>query len=258
MIGIGEFMPFCEKCGKQIKDGDRFCEHCGAEVKSLPMTSTNENPTGIKSVKKSKKKLVAIISVASAVAVVLAVCAIAFVPKIFNSNNVEQTVETTTQQVTTEIPTTAEPTTVEPTTDVPTTAEPTTIEPTTAKPTEAESSKDDGESNSNGDGRCYFNGFSIEVPEDYTYEVDGDKVTFYESYNHEHSETGSDGFLFAIDWTYDGTVSIDSSRLGSKDGKYFMYIHPTGFGMLEDEYANQRMADARAETEDVLSSFRVE
>ena len=79
--------------------------------------------------------------------------------------------------------TTAEPTTVEPTTDVPTTAKSTTIEPTTAKPTEPETSKDDGDSNSNGGGRCYFNGFSIEVPEDYTYEVDGDKVTFYESYN---------------------------------------------------------------------------
>ena len=174
------------------------------------------------------------------------------------NNNAEQTVKATTQQVTTEIPTTAEPTTVEPTTDVPTTAKSTTIEPTTAKPTEPETSKDDGDSNSNGGGRCYFNGFSIEVPEDYTYEVDGDKVTFYESYNHEHPETGSDGFLFAIDWTYDGTVSIDSRRLGSKDGKYFMYIHPTGFGMLEDEYANQRMVDARAETDDVLSSFRVE
>jgi hypothetical protein len=239
---------FCEKCGNQIKNGDRFCEHCGSEIKPLPMTSVKEKPTDIKSDIKSKKKLVAIISAASAVAVVLAVCAIVLLPKMFGNNNAEQAVKATTQQVTTEISTTAEPTTVESTT----------IEPTTAKPTEPESSKDDGEGNSNGDGRCYFNGFSIEVPEDYTYEVDGDKVTFYESYNHEHSETGSDGFLFAIDWTYDGTVSIDSSRLGSKDGKYFMYIHPTGFGMLEDEYANQRMVDARAETDDVLSSFRVE
>ncbi len=241
---------FCEKCGNQIKNGDRFCEHCGAEIKPLPMTSVNEKPTDIKSDKKSKKKLVVIISAASAVAVVLAVCAIVLLPKIFGNNNAEQAVKATTQQVTTKIPTTAEPTTVEPTTDIPTTAKSTTIEPTTAKPTEPETSKDDG--------RCYFNGFSIEVPEDYTYEVDGDKVTFYESYNHEHSETGSDGFLFAIDWTYDGTVSIDSRRLGSKDGKYFMYIHPTGFGMLEDEYANQRMVDARAVTDDVLSSFRVE
>ena len=245
---------FCEKCGNQIKDGDRFCERCGAEVKSLPMTSVNEKTTDIKSDKKSKKKLVVIISVASAVAIVLAVCAIVLLPKIFGNNNAEQTVKATTQQVTTEIPTTAEPTTVEPTTDVPTTAEPTTIEPTTVKPTEPE----DGENNSSGGERCYFNGFSIEVPDDYTYEVDGDKVTFYESYNHEHPETGSDGFLFYIDWTYDGTVGIESRRLGSKDGKYFMYIHPTGFGMLEDEYANQRMADARAETDDVLSSFRIE
>lgn len=239
---------FCEKCGNQIKNGDRFCEHCGAEIKPLPMTSVNEKSTDIKSDKKSKKKLVVIISVVSAIAIVLAVCAIVLLPKMFGNNTAEQAVKATTQQVTTEISTTAEPTTVEPTT----------IEPTTAKPTEPETSKDDGEDNSNGDGRCYFNGFSIEVPEDYTYEVDGDKVTFYESYNHEHPETGSDGFLFAINWTYDGTVSIDSRRLGSKDGKYFMYIHPTGFGMLEDEYANQRMVDARAETDDVLSSFRVE
>ena len=160
---------FCEKCGNQIKNGDRFCEHCGAEIKPLPMTSVNEKSTDIKSDKKSRKKLVAIISAASAVAVVLAVCAIVFVPKMFGNNNAEQAVKAITQQVTTEISTAAEPTTVEPTTDIPTTAKSTTIEPTTAKPTEPETSKDDGEGNSNGDGRCYFNGFSIEVPEDYTY-----------------------------------------------------------------------------------------
>ena len=22
---------FCEKCGKEIKDGDKFCPYCGAE-----------------------------------------------------------------------------------------------------------------------------------------------------------------------------------------------------------------------------------
>ena len=27
-------MPFCEKCGKEIKDGDRFCTRCGAQVVS--------------------------------------------------------------------------------------------------------------------------------------------------------------------------------------------------------------------------------
>ena len=92
-------MPFCEKCGKEIKDGDRFCTRCGAEVKSLPMTSVNEKPTDIKSDKKSKKKLVVIISAASAVAVVLAVCAIVLLPKMFGNNNAEQAVKATTQQV---------------------------------------------------------------------------------------------------------------------------------------------------------------
>ena len=107
-------MPFCEKCGKEIKDGDRFCTRCGAEVKSLPMTSVNEKPTDIKSDKKSKKKLVVIISVASAVAVVLAVCAIVFVPKMFRNNENEQykplqTIEITTQQPSTTIQNTTEP-----------------------------------------------------------------------------------------------------------------------------------------------------
>ena len=100
-------MPFCEKCGKEIKDGDRFCTRCGAEVKSLPMPSVNEKPTDIKSDKKSKKKLVVIISAASAVAVVLAVCVIVFVPKMFRNNENEQykplqTIEITTQQETTQ------------------------------------------------------------------------------------------------------------------------------------------------------------
>ena len=109
-------MPFCEKCGKEIKDGDRFCTRCGAEVKSLPMTSVNEKPTDIKSDKKSKKKLVVIISAASAVAVVLAVCAIVFVPKMFRNNENEQykplqTIEITTQQETTQQETTQQPST---------------------------------------------------------------------------------------------------------------------------------------------------
>lgn len=112
-------MPFCEKCGKEIKDGDRFCTRCGAEVKSLPMTSVNEKPTDIKSDKKSKKKLVVIISAASAVAVVLAVCAIVLLPKMFRNNENEQykplqTIEITTQQETTQQPSTTIQNTTEP------------------------------------------------------------------------------------------------------------------------------------------------
>ena len=107
VVKWGEFMPFCEKCGKEIKDGDRFCTRCGAEIKSLPMTSVNKKSTDIRSDKKSKKKLVVIISAASAVAVVLAVCAIVLLPKMFRNNENEQykplqTIEITTQQETTQ------------------------------------------------------------------------------------------------------------------------------------------------------------
>lgn len=112
-------MPFCEKCGKEIKDGDRFCTRCGAEIKSLPMTSVNKKSTDIRSDKKSKKKLVVIISAASAVAVVLAVCAIVLLPKMFRNNENEQykplqTIEITTQQETTQQPSTTIQNTTEP------------------------------------------------------------------------------------------------------------------------------------------------
>ena len=85
----------------------------------MPMTSANENPTGIKSDKKSNKKLVVIISAASAVAAVLAVCAIVFVPKMFRNNENEQykplqTIEITTQQETTQQPSTVIQNTTEP------------------------------------------------------------------------------------------------------------------------------------------------
>jgi hypothetical protein len=34
VVKRSDFMPFCEKCGKEIKDGDRFCTRCGAQVVS--------------------------------------------------------------------------------------------------------------------------------------------------------------------------------------------------------------------------------
>ena len=147
---------FCEKCGNQIKNGDRFCEHCGAEIKPLPMTSVNEKSTDIELDKKSKKKLVVIISVVSAVAVVLAVCAIVLLPsKLLKQppNRLQRKFrQPQNLQLLNRLQIFQQR------------QKSTTIEPTTAKPTEPETSKDDGEGNSNGDGRCYFNGFQLKSP----------------------------------------------------------------------------------------------
>lgn len=50
-------MPFCTKCGKEVKEGDSFCPHCGQTlsiqvVKSVPQAPSVSNrvtqrPTGI-------------------------------------------------------------------------------------------------------------------------------------------------------------------------------------------------------------------
>ena len=29
-------MPFCQSCGKEVKEEDRFCPHCGATVAEVP------------------------------------------------------------------------------------------------------------------------------------------------------------------------------------------------------------------------------
>lgn len=107
--------------------------------------------------------------------------------------------------------------------------------------------------------RTSFNGFSIEIPDTWTYEVEGDKVSFYEEYIYDHPETGSKGFLFAIEKTTDEPVnSINSVVLAEKDGYYFIQTNPTGFGILKDDYANERMHDALSATDEVISTFRIE
>ena len=44
---------FCEKCGKEIKDGDKFCPYCGAENKINK--DNNSIPNGIDNLNKLLK-----------------------------------------------------------------------------------------------------------------------------------------------------------------------------------------------------------
>ena len=241
---------FCEDCGNKVLDSDKFCEHCGAEIKPLPTTFTNNSTED----KKSNKKIIVIISAVSVLVVVLAIVSvILFGPKMSGDKEL-QTTGKITQQMTTENLTTAEPTTVKPSIVAPTTAEPTTVEPTTIKPT-----KEDENNNSNGSDRCYFDGFSIELPDNFTYEVTDDIVEFFEVYNYEHPKTGFNGYLFSIEKTTKGPADFASAtKLGSKDGLNYMLTYPLGMGLIEDEYAGQCRRDAINEMNDVIATFRIE
>ena len=40
---------FCEKCGKEIKDGDKFCPYCGAENEINKEEPSHDIPSSSKS-----------------------------------------------------------------------------------------------------------------------------------------------------------------------------------------------------------------
>lgn len=105
--------------------------------------------------------------------------------------------------------------------------------------------------------RVSFGDYSIVVPEEYIYEEIGNTVTFYEKYNHEHSDTGSTGLLFSIVKTTGVDDFISAELLGSND-KYNFYIeYPTGLGIIEDEVANQKYIDAMNMMDSVLDTFEI-
>lgn len=56
---------FCEKCGKEIKDGDKFCPYCGAENKINKEEPSHDIPPdfSVKGAGKKKKGAVGVPSV---------------------------------------------------------------------------------------------------------------------------------------------------------------------------------------------------
>lgn len=47
---------FCEKCGKEIKDGDKFCPYCGAENKINKEDPSHDIPPDFSAKGTGKKK----------------------------------------------------------------------------------------------------------------------------------------------------------------------------------------------------------
>ena len=108
--------------------------------------------------------------------------------------------------------------------------------------------------------RVSFGEYSLVLPKDWAYVTEDDRVSFYEKYNLTHENTGSKGFLCSIIVTTENaeSVAVNASMLGTKDGKNYISVPPTGFGIIEDETANQKFVTALHETDNVLDSFKFE
>lgn len=131
------------------------------------------------------------------------------------------------------------------------------------KETEEETSNLEPVAASDSDGRASFGSYSLELPNNWMYNITDDGVYFYEKYNYSHEETGSTGLLCSIKSTSNSveketSESINASLLGSKYGMNYFVYHPTGIGIIEDEVAQQKYHDALREVNDVMETFQFE
>ena len=49
---------FCQKCGKEIKDGSKFCKYCGNEIKNKGTLSQAQNKPENKDDEQTKKLII--------------------------------------------------------------------------------------------------------------------------------------------------------------------------------------------------------
>lgn len=111
--------------------------------------------------------------------------------------------------------------------------------------------------------RVSFGSYSLALPENWTYEISDDGVSFYEKYNFNHEETGSTGLLCSIVSTSNSadqeTMQYpNSSLLGTKYGNNYFLRRPMGIGIIEDKTAEQKYNNALNEVNDVMETFQFE
>lgn len=82
---------FCEKCGKEIKDGDKFCPYCGAENKINKEEPSHDIPPDFSVKGAGKKKKGAVIAIA-AVIIIGIIAAV----KMFGSSDAKETAKDST------------------------------------------------------------------------------------------------------------------------------------------------------------------
>ncbi len=84
-------MPYCRKCGKEVKEEDRFCPNCGQAVKQTVGKQTEGQPDGAQSKNAvsgvGRKKIFLAAGIAAAVIVLAVVAAVAAVGIALNRNH---------------------------------------------------------------------------------------------------------------------------------------------------------------------------
>lgn len=109
--------------------------------------------------------------------------------------------------------------------------------------------------------RVSFGDFSLELPNDWAYEKNGDTVDFYEKYCYDNEITDvSKGYLFSIEKTTKDVngYMIGAENIGTNDGYNFLCFHPTGLGISQDKTANEKRSSALKQVNDVLKTFELE
>lgn len=208
---------------------NKKCPKCGRDISPdknfCPYCMENFNKDN-----NTKKLIIVCVTVVIVVAILVAGFVITFSELKDNNNNKIQTTATATES----------------TSQTTTTATNTTVQATTKEVPK--------------ENRVSFGEYSLVLPKDWAYVTEDDRVSFYEKYNLTHENTGSKGFLCSIIVTTENaeSVAVNASMLGTKDGKNYISVPPTGFGIIEDETANQKFVIALHETDNVLDSFKFE
>ena len=102
-----------------------------------------------------------------------------------------------------------------------------------------------------------FGDFTVQLPSNWTYEVENGGIYFYESYVHAHDEIGSTGYLcdiVGIDPKDADTLRPNARQLGQAGSVEYYVQFPMGIGVIEDETAKEKMNTAYDQVETFVQS----
>lgn len=133
-------------------------------------------------------------------------------------------------------------------------------EQTTARTETTESKSGDDRQQSVGSERVSFGDYSLLLPDDWTYEKEGDYIHFYSKYVHDRNVEYESGFIFSIEKTKGNEDDYPglAIKLGEKDGYNYYVVYPTGMGIIQDDTARQKFSEAMEKDDGVIDSFEFE
>lgn len=110
------------------------------------------------------------------------------------------------------------------------------------------------------DGRTYFGDFSLDLPDNLTYEGDEEEICFYSKYCYDNNVSDiSRGCVYSIiKTTYSPSYFVESSKLlGEKNGYNYIRLFPLGFGYSSNSKANTERDKALNGESTLTSSFKL-